>query len=259
MTLTFLGTGTSQGVPVIGCRCAVCRSIDFRDQRLRVAVHIAVGGHSLLIDAGPDFRQQMLRADVRRLDAILLTHEHKDHTAGLDDIRAYNFAQNRAMPLWAEARVLAQVRQEFAYIFAANKYPGTPSIEQHEIDPGVTFSPVTGVSVTPVRVLHHRLPVVGFRIGDFAYVTDANAIAPEELDKLRGCDTLVLNALRHEPHISHYSLREAVAVLEDLAPRRAYLTHISHLLGLHREVDPTLPSFIRLAYDGLTLTLPDPT
>ncbi len=258
MQVTFLGTGTSQGVPVIGCRCAVCRSVDFRDQRLRVAVHLAVAGQSLLIDAGPDFRQQMLRANICRLDAILLTHEHKDHTAGLDDIRAYNFVQNRAMPLWAEARVLAQVRQEFAYIFAAHKYPGTPSIDQHPIEPGHSFSPLPGVTVEPVRVFHHQLPVLGFRIGDFAYVTDANAIAPEELSKLRGCDTVVLNALRHEPHLSHFSLREAVAVLEDLAPRRAYLTHISHLLGLQREVELTLPPFIRLAFDGLTLTLPDP-
>lgn len=258
MTVTFLGTGTSQGVPVIGCGCAVCRSLDYRDQRLRVAVHVAMAGQSLLIDAGPDFRQQMLRANVTRLDAILLTHEHKDHTAGLDDIRAFNFAQRRAMPLWAEARVLAQVRQEFAYIFAANKYPGTPSIEQHEIAPGESFTPLPGVVVEPVRVFHHQLPIFGFRIGSFAYVTDANAIAPEELAKLRGCDTIVLNALRHEPHISHYSLREAVAVLEDLKPRRAYLTHISHLLGLQREVEPTLPPFVRLAYDGLTLTLPDP-
>ncbi|MBC7448216.1 MAG: MBL fold metallo-hydrolase [Hymenobacteraceae bacterium] len=258
MTVTFLGTGTSQGVPVIGCRCAVCRSVDYRDQRLRVAVHVAVAGQSLLIDAGPDFRQQMLRANIGRLDAILLTHEHKDHTAGLDDIRAYNFAQNRAMPLWAETRVLAQVRQEFAYIFAAHKYPGTPSIDQHEIVPGHAFSPLPGLTVEPVRVFHHKLPVLGFRIGTFAYVTDANAIAPEELAKLRGCDTIVLNALRHEPHLSHFSLREAVAVLEDLAPRRAYLTHISHLLGLHREVEPTLPPFIRLAFDGLALTLPDP-
>ena len=258
MQVTFLGTGTSQGVPVIGCRCAVCRSVDFRDQRLRVSVHLAVGRHSVVIDAGPDFRQQMLRANIGHLDALLITHEHKDHTAGLDDIRAYNFAQNRAMPLWAEDRVLGQIRQEFAYIFAANKYPGTPSIEQHVITPDQPFEPLPGLPVTPVRVMHHKLPVVGFRIGDFAYVTDANAIAPREMDKLRGSDTIVLNALRHEPHLSHFSLREAVGVLTDLAPRRAYLTHISHLLGLHREVEPTLPPFIRLAYDGLTLTLPDP-
>lgn len=255
MRVTFLGTGTSQGVPVIGCRCAVCRSIDFRDQRLRTAVHLEVAGHSLLIDAGPDFRQQMLRADIRRLDAILLTHEHKDHTAGLDDIRAYNFAQNQAMPVWAETRVLAQLRQEFAYIFAAHKYPGTPSIDAYAIEPGAAFSPLPGLTVEPVRVFHHKLPVLGFRIGDFAYVTDANAIAPEEMAKLRGCDTLVLNALRHEPHLSHFSLAEAVAVIEALQPRRAFLTHISHLLGLQREVDPTLPPHIKLAYDGLILNL----
>ncbi len=255
MRVTFLGTGTSQGVPVIGCRCAVCRSVDYRDQRLRVAVHLSIGDHSLLIDAGPDFRQQMLRADIRHLDTILITHEHKDHTAGLDDIRAYNFSQNSAMPLWAEERVLAQIRQEFAYIFAAHKYPGTPSIDQHVIQPDETFFPLPDVPVIPVRVLHHKLPVLGFRIGSFAYVTDANFIAPEELDKLRGCDTIVLNALRHDTHLSHFSLREAVAVLEDLAPRRAYLTHISHLLGLHREVEPTLPPFIRLAYDGLVLEI----
>lgn len=256
MRITFLGTGTSQGVPVIGCRCAVCRSLDFRDQRLRVAVHLVTDtNHSLVIDAGPDFRQQMLRACVDRLDAILFTHEHKDHTAGLDDVRAYNFSQHRAMPVWAEPRVLAQLRQEFAYVFAEKKYPGTPSLDLHEIRPGEVFHPVPGLAVEPVRVLHHKLPVLGFRLGSFAYVTDANFIAPEERARLRNLDVLVLNALRHEPHLSHFSLAEALAVIADLQPRRAYLTHISHMLGLHREVEHTLPPHVRLAYDGLVCTV----
>ncbi len=258
MRVTFLGTGTSQGVPVIGCRCAVCRSVDFRDQRLRVSVHLALpDGRSVVIDAGPDFRQQMLRARIDRLDALLFTHEHKDHTAGLDDIRAYNFSQRQAMPVWAETRVLRQLRQEYAYIFASEKYPGTPSVDEFAIDPEQDFEPLPGLAVTPVRVLHHKLPVLGFRIGRFAYVTDANFIAPEERDKLRGLDVLVLNALRHDRHMSHFSLAEALAVIADLAPSRAYLTHISHLLGLQRDVDPTLPPNVRLAYDGLAVELSD--
>ena len=251
MQITFLGTGTSQGVPVIGCHCAVCRSLDYRDKRLRVSVHLQTQGKSIVIDSGPDFRQQVLRERVDQLDALVFTHEHKDHTAGMDDIRAYNFKQRQDMPVYAEARVLDQLRREYAYIFADIKYPGVPQVQTIPILNDSDVFEVQGVPFQPIRALHHQLPVLGFRVGGFTYVTDANYLDPAALDRMRGSEIIVLNALRHEPHISHFSLQEAVAVLEDLAPRRAYLTHISHLLGRHREVEATLPDFIRLAYDGL--------
>lgn len=251
MKITFLGTGTSQGVPVIGCHCAVCRSLDYRDKRLRVSVHLETQGKSIIIDSGPDFRQQVLRERVDRLDALVFTHEHKDHTAGMDDIRAYNFKQRQDMPVYAEQRVLDQLRREYAYIFAEHKYPGVPQVQTIPIVDDTTSFDVQGVTFHPIRALHYRLPVLGFRVGNFTYVTDANHLEPEALERMRGSEIIVLNALRHEPHISHFSLTEAIAVLEDLAPRRAYLTHISHLLGKHREVEAALPDFVRLAYDGL--------
>ncbi len=253
MTVTFLGTGTSSGVPMIGCTCPVCRSLDPRDQRLRTAVHIAVEGRSLVVDAGPDFRQQMLRARVAQLDALLFTHEHKDHTAGLDDVRAYNFRQQQALPVFAEPRVLAQLQREFAYVFAAHKYPGVPQLTLHPIERDDVPFEVLGLPVQPLRALHHKLPVLGFRLGGFAYLTDANHLGPETMDQLRGADTVVLNALRRESHISHFTLAEAVAILEEVKPRRAFLTHISHQLGRHLEVEKELPAWIRLAYDGLTV------
>ncbi|MBF9252665.1 MBL fold metallo-hydrolase [Pontibacter sp. 172403-2] len=251
MKVTFLGTGTSQGVPVIGCACQVCSSVDYRDKRLRVSVHLQVNSKSIIIDAGPDFRQQVLRERIKTLDALVFTHEHKDHTAGLDDIRAYNFSQNKDMPIYAEERVLKQLKQEFSYIFADFKYPGIPQVQLHPI----TNAPfeVEGVPFIPVRVKHYKLPVFGYRIGDFTYITDANFISEEEKDKVRGSKVIVLNALREEPHISHFSLQQAIDLLQELKPERAYLTHISHLLGQHREVEPRLPDFIRLAYDGLQL------
>ena len=238
---------------MIGCDCPVCRSLDPRDQRLRVSVHIAVEGRSLVIDTGPDFRQQMLRARITQLDAVLFTHEHKDHTAGLDDIRAFNFRQQQEMPVFAEPRVIRQLQQEFAYIFAEQKYPGVPQVSLHPIESDTAPFDVQGLTVQPIRALHYRLPVLGFRLGGFVYLTDANYLAPETLDLLRGADTIVLNALRKEPHISHFTLAQAVDILEELAPRRAYLTHISHQLGRHREVESELPSWIRLAYDGLKI------
>lgn len=238
---------------MIGCSCPVCRSLDYRDQRLRVAVHVAVAGRSLVVDTGPDFRQQMLRARISQLDAILFTHEHKDHTAGLDDVRAFNFRQQQEIPVYAEPRVIEQLKREFAYIFAEHKYPGVPQVRLHAIEDDQQPFEVLGLAVQPLRALHHRLPVLGFRLDNFAYLTDANLLPDNTLAQLRGADTIVLNALRHEPHLSHFTLNEAVEILEALRPRRAYLTHISHQLGRHREVEATLPPWIRLAYDGLAI------
>ena len=251
MKVTFLGTGTSSGVPMIGCTCPVCRSLDFRDKRLRVSVHVEVGGRSLVIDTGPDFRQQALRHRITQLDGLLFTHEHKDHTAGLDDIRAYNFRQQQDMPVFAEPRILRQLQQEFAYIFAEHKYPGVPRVSLRPIESDTAPFDVLGVPVQPLRALHHRLPVLGFRIGGFCYLTDANFIGPETMAQLRGAEVIVLNALRREEHISHFTLAQDVAILEELRPARAFLTHISHQLGRHAAVEAELPVFIRLASDGL--------
>ena len=238
---------------MIGCTCPVCRSLDYRDQRLRVSVHLAVEGRSIVVDTGPDFRQQMLRAHIAQLDAILFTHEHKDHTAGLDDVRAFNFRQQQEMPVYAEPRVLEQLQREFSYIFAEHKYPGVPQVRLHAIEDDQQPFDVLGLAVQPLRALHHRLPVLGYRLDDFAYLTDANLLPDSTMSQLRGADTIVLNALRHEPHLSHFTLGQAVEILEELRPRRAYLTHISHQLGRHREVETTLPPWIRLAYDGLAI------
>lgn len=251
MKVTFLGTGTSQGVPVIGCQCETCRSIDFRDKRLRVSVHLQIDGKSFIIDSGPDFRTQVLRERILSLDALLFTHEHKDHTAGLDDIRAYNFLQGKNIPVYGEQRVLNQLKQEFSYIFSNHNYPGIPRI---------TLIPITedpfeieGIRFIPIRVHHYRLPVLGFRVANFTYITDANAISSDELAKIAGSEVVVMDALRMEPHISHFSLPEAVEILTELKPNQAYITHMSHTIGTHREVEEKLPPFIRLAYDGLTL------
>jgi phosphoribosyl 1,2-cyclic phosphate phosphodiesterase len=249
MVVTLLGTGTSQGVPVISCECEVCRSVDFRDKRLRVSVHLQVGDKSLIIDSGPDFRQQVLRERVKTLDALLFTHEHKDHTAGMDDIRSYNFKQKKDMPIFARASVVEQIKKEFHYIFSDFKYPGVPRVQVNIID-NKPFN-VEGIEITPIEVLHYRLPVFGFRVGDFSYITDANHIAPEELEKVRGSKVIVLNALQKEPHISHFTLSQAVELLQELKPEKAFLTHISHRLGLHADVEKELPAFIRLGYDGL--------
>lgn len=249
MQVTFLGTGTSQGVPVIACECEICRSLDFRDKRLRVSVHLQIGETSLIIDSGPDFRQQVLRERIKTLDALLFTHEHKDHTAGMDDIRSYNFRLKKDMPIYGRDTVIEQLKREFNYIFSDFKYPGVPRVEINVIENKPFI--VQGIEVIPVEVLHYRLPVFGFRIGDFTYITDANFIAEEELQKIRGSKVIVLNALQKEDHISHFTLSQAVALLEELQPEKGFLTHISHKLGLHAEVEKELPSFIRLGYDGL--------
>ena len=253
MVVTFLGTGTSQGVPVIACNCEVCSSLDFRDKRLRVSVHIAVQGKSFVIDTGPDFRQQMLRERINHLDAILFTHEHKDHTAGLDDVRAYNFKQQRDMPVYGRKQVLEQIQREFAYAFAEKRYPGIPIITMNEIE-NQPFE-VEGVLVRPIDVMHYKLPVFGFRIGDFSYITDVNFITEQELEKVKGSKVVVLGALQKTSHLSHYTLEQALAVLEKLQPTTAYLTHMSHKMGKHADVEAELPPNVFLAYDGLKVHL----
>lgn len=249
--VTFLGTGTSQGIPMIACTCSVCQSTDERDKRLRVSVHIEIGGKSFIIDTGPDFRQQVLRAGIKRLDAVLFTHEHKDHTAGMDDVRGFNFHQRSSIPIYARAQVIEQLKREFAYAFGENKYPGVPELDVFELD-GQPFT-VQGIDIQPVFVKHYYLDVLGFRFGNFAYVTDANSIEAKEQDKLRNLDVLVINALRKTSHISHYTLAEALELIADLKPKKAYITHISHQMGLHADVNKELPSNVSLAHDGLVI------
>ena len=251
MKITFLGTGTSQGVPVIACDCEICRSGDTRDKRLRTSVLIEKDDTILVIDAGPDFRQQMLRENVRRLDAIILTHEHKDHIAGMDDVRAFNYKSQDAIDIFAEDRVQKAVRKDYSYVFAEYQYPGIPKMRLNSISE-YGFS-IKGTTLTPLRVFHYRLPVYGFRIGNFAYITDANYIPEETKEKLFGIKYLVINALRKEKHISHFSLREAIDLVREISPRKAFITHISHQMGFHNEVSGTLPPGIMLAYDGLSL------
>ena len=248
MRLTFLGTGTSQGVPVIACHCRVCRSGDSRDRRLRTSALLEVEGRNILFDIGPDFRQQMLREDVGHLDAILITHAHRDHVGGLDDIRSFNYVQHSKMNVYLNAEARHAIERDYHYIFEPHQYPGLPEADLHTVEAPFTAA---GVEVIPVKAMHKDLPVLGFRIGTLAYITDANYMAPEEMAKLKGVKVLVINALRREKHFSHYSLPEALEVIETVAPERAYLTHMSHEMGLHAEVSATLPPHVELAYDGL--------
>ena len=251
MKITFLGTGTSQGVPVIGCRCAGCMSEDERDKRLRSSILLEQGDQVVVIDTGPDFRQQMLRAGVSKLDAVLFTHEHRDHIAGLDDIRAFNFIQKSPMDVFAEERVRRALISGFPYVFAEKKYPGIPQVIMHILS-NTPFQ-VGELEIIPIRMMHYRLPVLGFRVGDFAYLTDGNYISETEKEKLFGVKYLVVNALRREPHISHFTLSEAVNLIEELSPRMAYLTHISHQMGPCSELEKELSPQVQLAYDGLVL------
>lgn len=254
MKITFLGTGTSQGVPFIGCNCPVCTSADKRNDRLRTSVWIDTPEASVVIDSGPDFRQQMLRYNVRRLDAIVFTHGHKDHVAGMDDVRAYNFHDKKAMNVYADLNTQEVLKREFQYVFQEPNYPGIPQVDLNTINGDNLFN-VNGLEFNPIKVLHYKLEVLGFRIGDFTYITDANYISPEQLDKAKGSKVLVLNALRHEAHPSHFTLKEAIDVATTVGAENTYFTHISHQLGLHDEVEATLPEGMHLAYDGLTLHL----
>lgn len=251
LTITFLGTGTSSGVPMIACTCPVCRSEDPKDNRLRSSILVESETCTLAVDAGPDFRYQMLRAKVRNLEGILFTHPHKDHMAGLDDVRAFNYFQNRPMKVYANELTQTALKKEFSYVFAENKYPGIPDITLHDI-PADRFL-IDDIPVTPIQVWHMRMPVLGFRFGDFTYITDANRIDEEEKEKIRGSKILVLNALRKEKHISHFNLQEAIGLVQELQVPEAYFTHISHQLGTHEEISSELPPGIQLAYDGLKL------
>jgi phosphoribosyl 1,2-cyclic phosphate phosphodiesterase len=253
LKITFLGTGTSQGVPVIACECRVCKSASEKDKRLRSSVLLEENGTTIIIDTGPDFREQMLRANVKQVDAILITHAHKDHLGGLDDVRAYNYRQRSPVDVYARNEVQEAIKREFSYAFAKNRYPGVPQITLHTLYNQPVY--IQKLQIIPVEVMHYRLHVLGFRIDGFSYITDANFISEEEKVKLTGTKTLVVNALRREKHISHFSLDEALALIEEIKPQRAYLTHISHLMGLHDEVEKDLPANVRLAYDGLQIVI----
>lgn len=253
MLVTFLGTGTSQGIPVIGSRHPVCLSANPKDKRLRVSVWIQWENYSYVIDCGPDFRQQMLRAECDKIDGILFTHEHADHTMGLDDIRPFFFRQGD-IDLFAHKRVFKALEQRFDYIFQTeNKYPGAPSVNSHVIDNN-PFS-VGNIDVVPIEGFHYKLQVFGFRFKDFAYLTDMKTVSEAEILKLKGVEVLVVNALREEPHISHFNLSEALEFIEKVNPKRAYLTHISHHLGFHEEVSKQLPEGVFLAYDNLKISI----
>lgn len=253
MKITFLGTGTSQGVPVIACDCIVCQSIDYRDKRTRTSIHIEVDNNSFVIDTGPDFRHQMLRERIKHLDAVIYTHEHKDHTAGLDDVRSYNFRQKMDMPVYGRKPVLDQIQREFAYIFATNKYPGIPRVQLHEIE-NKEFE-INGTRIQPIDVLHYQLPVFGYRIKDFSYITDVNYISDQEKEKIKGSKVVVLSALQKENHLSHFNLAEAIETVQELEIPKAYFIHMGHRMGLQRAVEKELPVGMELAYDGLQIVL----
>jgi phosphoribosyl 1,2-cyclic phosphate phosphodiesterase len=254
LNVWFLGTGTSQGIPVIGSTHPVSFSSDPRDKRLRVSVWVYWEGHSFIIDCGPDFRQQMLTCGCEKIDGILYTHEHADHTAGLDDIRPYFFRQGD-IPIYAHKRVLKSLQKRFDYIFdEEDKYPGAPSVSINEVVNDVPF-PIGNKTAIPIHVLHGNLEIFGYRIEEFAYLTDVKAVAPEEIKKLTGVKVLVVSALREEPHHSHFSLQEALDFIAIVQPERAYLTHISHMMGFHAEVQANLPQNVFLAYDNLQITI----
>lgn len=251
LKITFLGTGTSSGVPMIACACAVCTSADKKDKRLRSSILVESETTTIVVDTTPDFRYQMLRADVKKLDAVLFTHPHKDHIAGLDDVRAFNYFQQKPMEIFANSLTEEAIKREFAYVFSDKKYPGIPNINLNTIDDSPFV--IGDIPIIPVLVWHLKMPVLGFRFGAFTYITDANRIDEEEREKIRGSKAMVLNALRKEKHISHYTLEEAVDTIQELGVPNAYFTHISHQLGRHEEVNKDLPDGIELAFDGQVL------
>ncbi len=261
--ITFLGTGTSQGVPMIGCNCHVCKSTDPKDSRLRTSALIEHNGFKIIIDCGPDFRQQMLREGIQDADAVLLTHQHKDHTGGLDDIRAFNYFRRAAFPIYAEERVQQSLKMEYSYAFAEFKYPGVPEYELITIDENpfeitktLPNGSTSSLTITPIRLIHCKLPILGFRIGDIAYLTDGSILPESEYAKLKGLEIFIINTIRHEKHISHFSLGEALEIIERVGAKRSYLTHLSHQIGTHQELTGELPSGVFAAYDGLSVTTP---
>jgi phosphoribosyl 1,2-cyclic phosphate phosphodiesterase len=253
MKITFLGTGTSQGVPVVACPCDVCRNGSRKDHRLRSSILIEANDDVFVVDAGPDFRQQLLRENVDRLDALLITHRHKDHIAGMDDVRSFNWVTGKPMDVYAAPKDNERIRVEYSYAFSESAYPGVPRFNLHSV--GDHPFKVGHTRIIPLELLHMKMEILGFRVGDFAYLTDTNYIPGGVMASLTDCEVIVLNALRREKHVSHYNLEEAISVLEFLRPKKAYLTHLSHLIGFHDEVEKSLPEFIRLAYDGLKLEI----
>lgn len=247
--LTFLGTGTSVGVPVIACNCTVCKSGDARDRRFRTSAMVGIDNQNIVIDCGPDFRFQMLKQQVEDIDAVVFTHEHRDHIAGLDDVRAFNYILNKNIPIYGTQGVMEAIKTEFPYIFTETRFFGAPQVTIHEIE-NKEFM-IGETKILPILVMHNKLPVLGYRFGDLTYITDASYLPEEEKHKIYKSKVLVLNALRNSKHISHFSLAEALSMIEELKPERAYLTHISHFLGLHEEVEKKLPDNVRLAYDNL--------
>lgn len=248
---TFLGTGTSQGVPVIACDCEVCSSSDKKDKRLRSSLMLKINEQNYVIDAGPDFRQQMLREQINSLRAILLTHEHVDHIFGLDDIRSFNWRQQHPTDIYAEERVQEAIKRIFSYVFANFKYPGVPKMKLHPVG-GNKFK-IDGIEFIPILCFHHKLPVYGFRVGDLTYITDTNFIPPEEIEKIKGSQILIINSLRKEKHISHFNLEEALAVIDEIKPEQAYLTHLSHEFGKHVDIEKELPENVFVGFDGLRI------
>jgi phosphoribosyl 1,2-cyclic phosphate phosphodiesterase len=253
LEVRFLGTGTSLGVPMVGCACATCKSTDVRDQRLRSSVLLSIRGKNIVIDTGPDFRQQMLRSGTQTLDAVVFTHEHKDHLSGLDEVRAFNYFMEKNVPVYAHARVEKAIRREYHYIFETPEYPGIPKIDLHRID--LDPFDVAGIKFIPIEVMHYQLPVLGFRVGNFTYITDANYISEVEKEKMCGTEILVLNALRFEKHISHFTIAEAIALAQEIGAKQTYFTHLSHQAGPHAELAAKLPKGIAPAYDGLVVRL----
>jgi phosphoribosyl 1,2-cyclic phosphate phosphodiesterase len=254
MKITFLGTGTSQGVPVIACKCSVCHSSDIKDKRYRSSILINLESRNIVVDTGPDFRSQMLANEVEQLDAILFTHEHKDHIAGLDDVRPFNFKQGAPIPVYCSVEVEKAIKREYHYIFADTKYPGIPELTLEKIE-NEPFKIFGEHEIIPIEVQHYKMSVFGFRINDFTYITDAKTIIEKEIKKISGTKTLVINALRHESHLSHFNLQEALDLIEVIKPEKAYLTHISHLFGTQQQIEAHLPKNVFVAYDGLEILM----
>lgn len=250
--VVVLGSGTSQGIPVIACECDVCKSKNEKDNRTRSSILIQVGEENYVVDTGPDFRFQMLREKVKSLRGVLFTHEHKDHVAGMDDVRAYNHLESRPMEVYCTERVEMALRREFHYVFSEERYPGIPKVDLFRID-DEAIELRNDLKVLPINVMHYKMPVKGFRFGDFAYITDAKKIESQEINKLKGVKTLIINALHRSEHLSHFNLEQALDFIKKVQPEKSYLTHISHLFGKHSDVELELPSNVYLAYDGLKL------